>query len=300
MMTGTTDIATLLTNLGVEVKRAGEREISAKCPVHLRTTGREDNSPSWSMNAETGLWICYSCNARGTLPQLVGELTGEADSIKAVQTLLLQSGIERLTLPDRVETEPPVDWVSYYQFSDVPSRILNKRMISPEMAKHYGIRYDRGSSAIVVPIVSRFGELMGWQEKGTSWVRNRPTGVNKSRTLFGIERFTSKTAVLVESPLDVARFASSIEGPQALATFGAYVSKEQARLIADVADKLIIAFDNDKAGKEGAINLLKYLPRLKRGIHWLPYKTKVKDIGEMNDDQLAEELCHTSVLPWWV
>ena len=300
MMTGTTDIATLLQHIGVDVKKVGDREISAKCPVHLRVTGKEDSNPSWSMNAETGLWICYSCNARGTLPQLVGELTGEADSIKAVQNLLLQSGIERLTSPERIETEPVVDWISYYQFSDVPAQILNKRMISPEVAKHYGIRYDHGSNAVIVPIVSRFGELMGWQEKGTSWVRNQPVGVNKSHTLFGIERFTAKTAVLVESPLDVARFASSIEGPQALATFGAYVSKQQARLLSDVADKLIIAFDNDKAGREGAINLLKYLPRFKKGIQWLPYRTNVKDIGEMSDEQLEQELCHTSVIPWWV
>ena len=69
-----TDLASLLQSAGIQIKSAGEREITGKCPVHVRVTGREDRSPSWSINAESGLWICFSCGARGTLTMLMAEL----------------------------------------------------------------------------------------------------------------------------------------------------------------------------------------------------------------------------------
>ena len=65
----------VLSRMGVNVTTVGDSEIGGHCPVHVYTTGREDGSPSWSMNSTTGLWICYSCGARGNLPHLVSTLT---------------------------------------------------------------------------------------------------------------------------------------------------------------------------------------------------------------------------------
>ena len=48
------DLAGALTRLGVNVTTVGESEIGGHCPIH------DDNSPSWSMNVTTGLWICYA------------------------------------------------------------------------------------------------------------------------------------------------------------------------------------------------------------------------------------------------
>ena len=91
LMAGTTDITDLLMSIGVDIRRSGQ-EISGRCPVHLARTGKEDNSPSWSMNAETGLWICYACGARGTLPQLIMELTGKEDF--AVTEMIMNNNVE--------------------------------------------------------------------------------------------------------------------------------------------------------------------------------------------------------------
>jgi DNA primase len=69
--TGITSIAEVLANLGIELTRSGGAEIVGRCPVHIKRVGKADNSPSWSMNAETGLWICFSCGAKGTLSSLI-------------------------------------------------------------------------------------------------------------------------------------------------------------------------------------------------------------------------------------
>ena len=57
---GITSLPEVLTELGVELTRSGGAEIVGRCPVHVKRVGKADNSPSWSMKSETGLWICCS------------------------------------------------------------------------------------------------------------------------------------------------------------------------------------------------------------------------------------------------
>jgi 5S rRNA maturation endonuclease (ribonuclease M5) len=300
--TGITSIAEVLANLGIELTRSGGAEIVGRCPVHIKRVGKADNSPSWSMNAETGLWICFSCGAKGTLSSLIAELTGSFEDTMTAHRLLMESGMRQLTSPERVEYKPDVDWLAYNKFENVPEKVSARRNLDPDVVRSYGVKWNGEKKALVIPIVSAEGELLGWQEKGNGWFNNVPVGVKKSVTLFGIERFHSKTAVLVESPLDVVRFASSFSGMQALATFGAFVSKEQLRLIPEVADRVIIAMDNDKAGISSAKALLKHMPRLKGGMFWLDYSKApdAKDIGEMTDEQIYKSVVGASIIPWWL
>lgn len=302
MTTGTTDLASALIDLGVEIKRVGETEISGCCPVHISRTGHADRSPSWSMNAETGLWICYSCGARGTLSSLLSEITGDDKSIVDVHMFLIESGIKRMTAQPREEEEPAVDWLAYSRFSEVPELHLYNRNIHADVARRYGIRWDTRNKAWIIPIVALSGQLMGWQIKKVNWIRNYPIGVKKSHTLFGVERFTSDTALLVESPLDVVRLAS-VKGLdlQGLATFGAYVSNEQVKTLSSVASRVIVAMDNDEAGLKSSMALHKFLPRFKDGVLWLNYKnTKAKDIGDMKDDEIREAINGATAVPGWV
>lgn len=296
-----TDLGNVLKSLGVDIRRAEGREISGRCPVHKRVTGREDGSPSWSMSAETGLWICFSCGARGTLSMLVSELTGEPDAIMAVHHFLIDRNLERLTSEvEVVKKKPEVDWISFSKFGAAPASELRKRAIDPDQARMHGIRWDTERAAWIIPIVNQFGDLQGWQTKARDWVRNFPVGVKKSESLFGIERFKGGTAILVESPLDVVRFASVFDKPQALATFGAAVSTKQIGLLASVADKVIIAMDNDDAGKQSSKKFFKTLPYFRKGVWWWDYSgTTAKDIGDMTNDEIELGLLNSSQMPNW-
>lgn len=301
MTTGITDLSSVLIELGVDVRRAGEREISGCCPVHLRTTGKIDRSPSWSMNASTGAWICYSCGAKGSLYSLVSELTGDYKSIWEVHSFLIESGLNQLNKVDVAEPQPDVDWITYNKFSDVPAHLLDSRKLDPAVARRYGIKWNASNKSWVIPIVSSEGELVGWQEKKKDWVRNYPVGVKKSESLFGVERVRSKVGVLVESPLDVVRLAGVTDFASGLGTFGAHVSKSQIYLASSLVDSLIIAMDNDQAGRESAERLWKALPRFKGGVKWLRYShTDAKDIGDMTDAEIEKAIHEAQVLPWWL
>lgn len=301
MTTGITNFRDVLTALGVDVRRESGNEIIGCCPVHEKHTGKADRSPSWSMNASTGLWLCHSCGARGNLPQLITEITGSYESVSTIYHLLMNAGMEQLTKPKVQKIQSDVDWETYMSFDRPPYEQLVKRNLKAVVADRHGIRWDTSKRAWIIPIISPNGDLMGWQEKSSYGVLNQPVGVTKSETLFGIDRFTSKTGILVESPLDVVRFASAFSGIQCLASFGVQVSKKQIELLGKVCDSLIIGLDNDDAGMTIGKKLFSHLPSFRNGVKWLHYgHTKAKDIGEMSDEEINVAVKKSTVLPWWL
>ena len=73
--------------------------------------------------------------------------------------------------------------------------------------------------------------------------------MEKSKTLFGYHEVKDGDwAVLVESPLDAVRLFGL--GIPAFAALGAWVSREQVTLMARCFSYVILALDNDKAGRE--------------------------------------------------
>lgn len=296
-----TDLATVLQTAGVELTRINERELMGRCPVHIRTVGREDRSPSWSMNASSGLWICFSCGARGTLSALLRELSGD-DSISA-QQFLINAGMQRLTATNTGNEEIPVlvDRDVFFNFERVNDHRCAGRNLDPDIVYRFGVRWNPKNRSWAIPIISPMGQLQGWQEKKPGWVRNFPVGVKKSTTLFGIERVKSTTVILVESPLDVVRFAGVFDKPNAVASFGAMISYEQSRLLTHIANRVVVAMDNDEAGMEANRYIYKTMDTPRRGIRWWNYNgCSAKDIGEMTDEEIERGLATATVTPPWI
>lgn len=296
------DLATIIMDLGVDVKRVSGDEINGRCPVHHLTKGRESSRYSWYMNTDSGLWHCFTCGARGNLPILVSQITGNPDSIMAVNTLLIRNGIDRLTRSDAwEEPEVAVDWIKYAQFSPLPQSIVDLRQLDGDTVRKFGVRW--GGVAIdksgteenmtIIPIVSPLGELMGWQGKRVGRFVNVPTGVHKGRTLFGIAQATGHTALLMESPLDVVRFAGLMDTTDIspVASFGANVSSDQITLLLSRFDRLIMALDNpyiDKAGLMETRRLAKLRLPFRKGVSYWDYKGSTdKDVGDMQDAQIT-------------
>jgi Toprim-like len=296
------DLMSALQELGVDVHSLVGDEIKGRCPVHYRTKGRESTRLSWYMNSDTGLWQCFTCGARGNLPHLISTLTNDPGALWEVQSTLIANGLRRLTT-EEAEYEPDVrediNWIAYGKHKNLPAAILEMRSLHPDIAKRFGIRWDTTDKAVLTPIVSPLGELKGWQAKTREWVKNYPTGVHKSTTLFGIERAFAPVGILVESPLDVARFHSAYDGSDysCVASFGANVSDQQIRLLARF-DRLVIALDNDQAGKTETKRLLRRLPSFRNGVRYWNYDgTTVKDLGEMTDQQIVNALATPKLLP---
>jgi 5S rRNA maturation endonuclease (ribonuclease M5) len=178
------------------------------------------------------------------------------------------------------------------EFGRPPRWALDERQISREAASELSIRWHRAKNARVLPVWHpENGALLGWQYKNAegTWCHD---GTPKSHSLFGIDVFEpGTTAILVESPLDVAVLLSAgLDG--GLASFGAGVSRAQLQLLADRAKRVFVALDNDDAGRMGTEKISVSSELAGKPLFVLNYEAapKAKDVGEMSDDEIREGL----------
>lgn len=294
------DFVQVLTDLGVEVHTSHGDEITARCPMHHKIKGRESSGFSFYFNVSSGLWHCFTCGAKGNLSMLLADLAADPMVLWSLQTQIVSSGLRRLTAEEAVyNVGPEVDWIKYSKFVPLPDGVLTYRRFDPVVADRYGIRWDMELKATIAPIMSKLGELWGWQAKKTGWVRNVPSGVQMSKTLFGIERGTGSTAVLVESPLDVVRFHSAFPDTSisCLSSFGVNVSQQQVDAL-NTFNTVIVALDNDRAGRNETNRLRRlHLLQPRRQVLFWNYEGTAKDIGEMLDDEIVSGIERSSVVP---
>lgn len=285
------DVMSSLEELGIAVVKLTYNEAWAYCPGHESRLGRKNNKPNkWSVNIETGTHSCFSCGFSGSFVTLVQEVKGY-DRADAEQWVRSRGGVARLrrvlgVSPDRLERDSGVrEWneARLALFTDPPDSARERRGISAGSVNHYGIRWSDGDDPCwILPIRSpETGKLWGYQEKSeTGWVSNKPYGVTKSETLFGIEKFDNPYALVLEAPLDTAvAYTSSIFG--GLATFGVKISDAQFEILFDLGVPVIFGLDNDEAGIAMSLKIKERYLRSGLPIKFLNYShiPKAKDIG---------------------
>jgi hypothetical protein len=255
------------------------------------------------MNAETGVHHCFSCGYKGTLLTLVGEIKefttqwGRVDFDAAKDWLRSNIEVNFEYLARQLEEArnsyipiPAPVGMSEARLaifdSVAPDWALSARDLTEDAVVLYGVKWNQSKNSWITPIRDpQSGKLMGWQEKSQTerFFRNRPTGVAKSKTLFGLDTFKGGTMIVVESPLDAVKLASlGVFG--GVSTFGASISDDQLRLM-KAADKLIIAMDNDIAGRKASADLLERTRKEGMECWFLNYQgSEHKDIGDMPED----------------
>mgnify|MGYP006272953553 CR=1 FL=1 len=280
-----------LTRLGVEFYTSRGYEIQAECPAHEERTGHKDRNPSFYINADSGVFICFSCGWKGTVYTLVNYVLGNED---AQAWLSSGQGLSN-RLSRALKQKPKIEEQTYVTdsmlgaFVEPPDFALKARGITAEAAKVYGLLWDARHQNWIIPLRDpTTGKLMGWQEKGftSRYFRNYPTGIKKAHALFGFSQYQGGDMIVVESPLDVVRMLS-IGIPGGVAVYGALVSKEQFNIIRG-ADRIIFALDNDDAGRESSSTLMALCQRYEKESWFFNYdKTDMKDIGAMSKDEVV-------------
>jgi hypothetical protein len=303
------DLVIAALELDVEVKG---REALGLCPMHLERTGKQDHSPSWWINLSSGQHTCFSCGYKGSLLQLICDVrkfyikswgddsSYDYDAAKAWLGSVADISPEKLAetlrnLPHRTEPLPkPVDMseARLAIFVDPPLEQLQQRNVSLAATRAYEIMWDAARSAWVLPFRNpEDRKLLGWQEKGTltRTFMNRPPGLPRSKTLFGLNMLKEDLVYLVESPLDCARMMTA-GFPGALAICGSTINEEQIKLIRG-ADRVIAAFDNPKvdlAGKKASSELSKWARKYGMNLLFFNYgDSGKKDPGDLTDAEIA-------------
>jgi 5S rRNA maturation endonuclease (ribonuclease M5) len=286
------EMETVLRRLNIEPVNARGSEVLALCPGHKEITGKEDRSPSWWINSETGAHICFSCGFKGNLWSLIAtaqglrDANGFLDYADAKDWLYLsfdnlQLGTQEIEEPEIVFKEVTTITESRLAlFTYPPQHALTARGFTIQAAEKHQLLWDTVHSNWISVIRDPYSnKLLGWQEKGFSrrYFRNYPTGVEKSTTLFGFNRYTGGRMIVVESPLDVVRL-ESIGVTGGVSTYGSIISNAQLELIKE-ADEIVFALDNDESGMSSSKKMLDHTFEAR----FFNYShTEMKDVGAMS------------------
>ena len=274
------DIPSALAELGIDAAVHGD-EAMACCPSH------PDRRPSWYMNTTSGLHVCHACGFRGTFPSLVSFIKGIGP--QEYMAWVLDTMLTARQAPPRPpQHAPEVSESDLALFTPPPADALASRNLTGLSCQYLGILWHQGSWILPIRDPDTH-KLWGWQEKNASYVRNRPGGVTKSRTLFGLRAFADGgTAVLVESPLDCARLhAAGITG--GLSSYGVQVSDLQLSALRTVAGGIVFALDNDSPGRDKSADLAvsgRFWDA--RFLNYSACSSYRKDPGDMTDTELHD------------
>jgi DNA primase len=302
------DVEKILLNLDLSLYAQRGAEVNGLCPMHKKRTGKEDHSPSWWINSESGAHICFSCGYKGNIYTLVADVKGISyfdaqDYIGEGAEVPLDALMRRIKdLPQYVQPEETIAMseARLAVYTDPPDIELKKRFLKRGAVTVHGVLWDTKNEAWILPIRDAdSGALLGWQEKGERgrFFKNQPAGVKKSKTVFGVQVMSSEhDLIVVESPLDSVRLTGL--GYNSVSTFGAIMSEEQAKILRR-ASKVIAAFDNDKAGHTANEQLRVLARKYGMDLYYFNYKgIDVKDVGDMTEAEIEHGIktAKTSIL----
>lgn len=307
--------------LGLGVEEAAPTpsgELISRCPL----PGHEDNSPSFAVNKDTGLWRCYGCKSKGSLAQLASVLRGISIR-EAVKSYANFEPLEDEVWPEPLPASRKRQGSSYLPESQLSMYSLycpehmRERGYTARFLKAQQIGFDFDSLRVVFPVRDVLGGLVGITRRavGQEQPKYLHTKFSKGSHLYlghllndyddvaGFE----KLLFISEGHTDALRLTllgqrvSSVFSRKlkeegyffggAVATMGGPPTMQQARLCARASDSVALAFDNDAAGGSFELDALdKLLDAGVRYVFRMSYSGKDPDGLSGNDSFGLERL----------
>lgn len=133
-----------------------------------------------------------------------------------------------------------------------------------------GGHYDTFRNRLMFPVIDAKGDFIGFSGRilgdGEPKYMNSPETIvfNKSRNLFGLnlaKKSKNGYIILSEGNIDVVMMHQA-GFDSAVASLGTSLTPEQARLISRYTNEVIIAYDNDEAGRKASRRAISLLEKL--------------------------------------
>ena len=166
--------------------------------------------------------------------------------------------------------------------------VTKYRGFTKEIIDLYELKFCKDLNRIVLPIREIGGTVIGAtmrrvdESEEIKWL-HKPTGIKTGDTLFGIHLIQSACPIIVEGAFDVMKLRQL--GLESVATFGAKLTDEQAKILMKHYFKIAIMYDGDKAGNIATTNAIEKLRyKMDMDIYNLPYG---KDPGDLTLEERA-------------
>ncbi|WP_353856801.1 toprim domain-containing protein [Bacillus sp. Bos-x628] len=262
---------------------------------------RDEHTPSFAVNLETGLWQDFGgfgSQSKGNLITLLSYLRNETPS-EIEDYLLAKYGID-LSDVDKLElnvdfsidsnTETIISSEAYRQFA-FRSPYLEKRGISEKIQRAFRIGYDKASKAVSFPWQDIKGNIVNIKFRSTTSKQffYYPKGQQLKNHIYGLHfiyKLKSETVYLVESEIDALYLWT--HGLPAVAIGGSKISdKRKQLLLRSPIKRLVLATDNDAVGEEIRGRVTDMLAGSME-VYEIHLPDKVKDVNDLTTDELKD------------
>ena len=136
------DLEQVLSDAGIETSSVSGDEIRFLCPFH------DDSTPSASINAESGKWICHGCGKAGGLSALVGKTISIAPQFR--QHFWRDRGVTKPIL-DKFGVTPGTDGSWRLPVTDRGGNVVGNRIYRPgnkQRKMTWTTKSERGSETL--------------------------------------------------------------------------------------------------------------------------------------------------------
>ena len=280
------------------------------CPYHK---DGQERRPSCGIRKSDGLVHCLACGATVGLDEMVANCFGysdpvwgykwlvrnfatvEVDERKDIPLDFSRGDIQRASVAPESVSESDLDSYRYTH------PYLYERGLTDEIIERFDIGYDKATDSITFPVrywgMINFGKTMFVAKRDIKTKRfDLPKDMEKP--LYGLYEiwFDLQIRELADSKFHQAEEVYVCEGlfdclrlwcngKYAVAGFGCLYSDYQMRLLEGLPTrKLVLAFDNDKAGRDGAKRVREAVKN--KLITEVILPNGRKDIGECTDEEI--------------
>lgn len=291
------------------------KSLQVQCPYH---SNGQERKPSAGIRLSDGKFHCFACGEIHELPEVISYCFGHNDygvfgynwllknftAVEVEDRKDVKIDLERDNFshksdilvnrdPDKSKwvTEKELDKYRYYH-----SYWEKRGIVADDVIELFDLGYDKKTDCITMPVRDINGNCLFVARRSTKtkWF-NYPEGVEKP--LYGLYELLElaeihngqweKEIIVVESMIDALTIWQY--GKYAVATNGTQVNELQFKQLEKLpCRKLILAMDNDVAGRKGAERIRNRLKN--KLITQYDYDSYPKDAKDINDMTKSEFL----------
>jgi len=268
------DVQGLLKHMGIKRTIPLTKSVQLCCPYHGETrpsSGIMINYPNW--------FHCFVCEKKKPLLEFLEYVT-KKNPWECYKLAKKYGYNEDDVSVLKVEDIEPLSEDSLSEFTSELPKWFMKRGLSLATIKEWEICYDECMDRVVFPIRDEYGRLVGMCKRSKKRLPKYTFSKGTLKDiLYGMNKISEvKFIILVEGFMDKLRlYDLGIKNVAAL--MGKAMTNGQKEVLLENTDKVVLALDNDKWGKEAThvlIGKLKNEVKLKVG----KYTTSAKDPGE--------------------
>ncbi len=275
------------------VRLSGSNNIVALCPFH------DDRSPSFSMSLVNGLFICFSCGAKGNFRQFLTQLGMTPEEIKYHYGQTLQT-LKKNAPPPPDPTKPgvvmetnrhiPEELLGIFNFCPID---LVEEGFEEETLRAFQIGVDKKHERITFPIRDLHGHLVGisgramrddqeprykvYDKEYQSWDLP-PYDTDKGACLWNSHEVyarrrntaTNDPIVIVEG-FKACMWLKQAGVPDVVGLMTAAMSWQQLWILSRLGNRYITMLDNNDAGVQGTINVTRELAKVSQDVRVVEY-----------------------------